>query len=152
MLGNSARMRRGIRLLATVLAAMALAGCGGGGVAETTDEPGEVSFDLAAVGDSNVAGARAVLSYLDADRTRILVDGIGEQSGGGANPVQLRRGSCDEPGEVVLTLPRLQGSSTETEVQLGMVELFEGDYAVVVELAGGAKPIACGNVPDESTG
>lgn len=83
MLGNSARLRRGIRLLATALAALATAGCGGGGGAETTEEPGEVSFDLAAVGDSNVAGARAVLSYLNADRSRILVDGIGEQSGGG---------------------------------------------------------------------
>jgi hypothetical protein len=151
--GNSLQVTLA-RFATPVLSVLALAGCGGGGSAESTDQPGEVSFDLAEVNDSNVAGARALLTYVDQDRTRLLVDGIDEQepSGGGPNPVQLREGSCSEPGEVVLALPDLKGASTQAEVPVGMARLFEGDYTVVVELAGAGEPIACGDVPDESTG
>jgi hypothetical protein len=152
-LGNSGAMTL-VWITVSVVAVLAMAGCGGGSTAESTDEPGEVSFDLAEVNDSNVAGARALLTYVDQNRTRILVDGIDEQepSGGGPNPVQLRKGSCDEPGEVVLALPKLKGSSTQAEVPVGMAQLFEGSYTVIVERAGGGEQIACGDVPDESTG
>ena len=137
-----------------LIVAAAASGCGGESNAESTGNPGEVSFDLVAVGDSNVAGARAVLSYVDEANTRITVDGIDEQepSRGPTNPVQLRRGSCDEPGAVVIELPRPKRAGTQAEVRLGMAELFEGRYAVVVELAEGGEQIACGDVPDESTG
>lgn len=143
-----------VRIAVSLAAVLAMAGCGGGSTAEPTDQPGEVSFELAEVNDSNVAGARALLSYIDRSRTRLLVDGIDEQepSGGGTNPVQLRKGSCNEPGEVVLELPGLKGASTQGEVGMGMDELFEGDYTVIVELAAGGEQIACGDVPDESTG
>lgn len=130
--------------------ALVAAGCGGDDNAESTGKPGQVSFDLQEVNDSNVAGARAVLSYVDTQRTRVLVDGIDNQepSGGGANPVQLRRGSCSDPGNVVAKLPALTGPSSTGTVQLGLAQLVGGDYAVVVELAGGSRTIACGDVPD----
>jgi len=142
------------RVALSILAVLVIAGCGGGSAAEPTDQPGEVSFGLAEVNNSNVAGARALLTYVDEGRTRIVVDGIDEQepSGGGPNPVQLRKGSCEEPGEVVLALPALKDSSTQAEVSMGMPQLFEGNYTVVVELVGGGEQIACGDVPDESTG
>ena len=138
-----------------VVAVLAMPGCGGdGSTAESTDQPGEVSFDLNAVNDSNIAGARAVLTYVDKNRTRILVDGIDEQEpvAGRPNPVKLREGSCSEPGAVVLVLPKPKDSATQAEVRMGMAEFFEGSYTVAVELAGGEKQIACGDVPDESTG
>jgi hypothetical protein len=124
--------------------------CGGGNDAEGTGEPGEVAFDLQEANDSNIAGARAVLSYVGADRTRVLVDGIDNQepSGAGANPVQLRHGSCSSPGNVVAKLPPLSGSSSTGTVQLGLAQLVDGDYVVVVELEGGSRTIACGDVPD----
>jgi hypothetical protein len=143
------------RIGVCVVAVLALPGCGGdGSTAESTAQPGEVSFDLNAVNDSNIAGARARLTYIDKNRTRILVDGIDEQEprGGRANPVKLRKGSCSEPGDVVLVLPKPKGLTTQAEVRIGMAQLFEGSYTVAVELAGGEKQIACGDVPDESTG
>jgi hypothetical protein len=135
-------------LVATV--ALVAAGCGGGDSADSTGEPGELAFDLQEANDSNVAGARAVLTYVRSDRTRVLVDGIDNQepSGGGANPVQLRRGSCSSPGKVVAKLPSLSGSSSTGTVRLGLPQLVAGDYAVVVELEGGSRTIACGDVPD----
>jgi hypothetical protein len=33
-------------------------------------------------------------------------------------------------------------------VRLGLPQLVAGDYAVVVELEGGSRTIACGDVPD----
>ena len=131
-------------------AALVAAGCGGSDSGQGTGDPGEVAFDLQAANDSNVAGARAVLTYVRSDRTRVLVDGIDNQepSGAGANPVQLRRGSCSSPGKVVAKLPPLSGSSSTGTVQLGLPQLVAGDYAVVVELEGGSRTIACGDVPD----
>lgn len=136
--------------VAVVSVALFAAGCGGGDSAEDTGDPGEVAFDLQEVDDSNVAGARAVLTYVRSDRTRVLVDGIDNQepSGAGANPVQLRRGSCSTPGKVVAKLPSLAGSSSTGTVQLGLPQLVAGDYAVVVQLEGGSRTIACGDVPD----
>jgi hypothetical protein len=147
-------MLRALRVTAILVLLAAAAGCGGEGAAESTDQPGEVSFDLTEVNDSNVSGARALLTYVAQNRTRIIVDGIDEQepSGGGPNPVALREGSCSEPGELVVALPKLRGSSTQAYVPLGMAKLFEGDYTVIVELVGGGEVIACGDVPDESTG
>jgi hypothetical protein len=152
-LGNR-RAMSWARIPVFLVAMLAIAGCGGGNTAESTDQPGEVSFDLSEMNDSNVAGARVLLTYVDQNRTRILVDGIDQQepSGGGPNPVELREGSCDEPGEVVLALPKLRGSSTQAEVPVGMAQLFEGSYTVIVELAGGGEQIACGDVPNKSTG
>ncbi len=142
-------MRAWLGLL-VVSVALVGTGCGDDDGAEDTGEPGEVAFDLQEVDDSNVAGARAVLTYVGSDRTRVLVDGIDNQepSGAGANPVELRRGSCSRPGNVVAKLPPLAGSSSTGTVQLGLAQLVEGDYAVVVELEGGSRTIACGNVPD----
>jgi hypothetical protein len=136
--------------VASVALALIPSGCGGGNDAERTGRPGEVAFDLHEVDDSNVAGARAVLSYVGTHRTRVLVDGIDNQepSGAGANPVQLRRGSCSSPGNVVAKLPALTGPSSTGTVRLGLAQLVAGDYAVVVELEGGDKTIACGEVPD----
>ena len=140
-----------IRLF-TVVAALLLAGCGGSDGVETTDEPGEIAFDLPEANNSNVVGARAILSYVDENRTRVLVDGIdpAEPGSGGANPVQLTRGSCDDPGEVVARLPALRAASSTATVDVGLAELQTNDYAIVVRLAGtgaNAEAIACGEVP-----
>ena len=134
-----------------MLAALTLAGCGGDSNAEATEQSGEVEFDLEPQNDSNVVGARAVLKYVDQNRTRIRVDGVdeGEPGGGGANPVELRRGSCAEPGEIVHRLPALKGASVEQSLDLSMAALYEGEYAIHVRLPGTGEDIACGDVPDE---
>ena len=140
------------RLLSALVAVLFVSGCGGSDTAETTEDPGEIAFDLPEANDSNVVGARAILSYVDQNRTRILVDGIdpAEPGSGGANPVQLTRGSCDEPGDVVARLPPLRNASSAATVELGMAELQTNGYAIVVRLAGSGantEAIACGDVP-----
>ena len=87
------------------------------------------------------------------DRTTIRVDGLdeGENAGGGANPVQLINGTCDDPGQVVFELEDLSGSTSETNVDLGLVALQNGEYAVQVGLTQNQPEIvACGEVPQES--
>lgn len=139
--------------IVAMLAALTLAGCGGDSNAEATETSGEVEFDLEPQNGSNIAGARVVLTYVDQNRTRILVDGIdeGEPGGGGANPVELRRGTCAVPGEIVHQLPALKGASVEQTLDLSMAALYEGEYAVHVRLPGSSesRDIACGDVPDE---
>jgi hypothetical protein len=127
------------------------AACGGGNGVTTTEQPGEILFDLSANGAS---GVRARLTYETDHRTRITVDGLdeGESAGGGANPVRLRNGSCEEPGTVVATLPPLKGSVSESVAEIGLSELLSGKYAIEVSLPGEnsdeTATAACGDIPE----
>ena len=143
--------RAPLALLLTI--AFLAAGCGGSDEVETTGNPGEIAFELDPASDAQVSGVRATLSYEDRDRTTIRVDGLdeGENAGGGPNPVQLTRGTCDDPGEVVFELENLSGATSETTVELGLVALQNGEYAVQVGLTQDQPEIiACGEVPQES--
>jgi len=146
------RFRHGLLTVFVGLSVAFLAGCGGSSDAEGTDKPGEVEFDLQAENDSRIVGARAVLTFVDEQQTRILVDGIdeGEAGGGGATAVELRRGSCAEPGKIVARLPALKGAGAEKTVDIAMAELYEGEYSIHVGLPDGDREtIACGDVPDQ---
>jgi hypothetical protein len=130
-----------------------LAACGGSNDVETTGEPGEIAFELDEVGDAGVAGVRATLSYETPEKTTIVVDGLdeGEPAGGGANPVVLRSGTCDEPKSVVFELAPLRGTTSETTVDLALTALLNGDYHIVIGLPSNRPDvIACGEVPDEA--
>jgi hypothetical protein len=139
--------------LLTVLGAVGfgLAACGGATGVTTTEQPGEILFDLSANGAS---GVRARLTYETDHRTRITIDGLdeGESAGGGANPVRLRNGSCEEPGTVVATLAPLKGSVSESVAKLGLPELLSGKYAIEVALPGESADetatAACGDIPE----
>ena len=129
-----------------------LAGCGGSDEAETTGDPGEITFDLDAVGDAGVAGVRAVLTYETPEKTTITVDGLdeGEPAGGGANPVILRSGTCDEPKDIVFELEKLSGATSETTVELALTALLNGSYNIQVGLPDRPDDVvACGDVPQE---
>ena len=96
--------------------------CGGSDEAETTENPGEISFELSERGDAGVVGVRATLRFETPERTTIIVDGLdeGEPAGGGPNPVRLVRGSCDDPLSVVAELESLQGPVSTTTVDRGL--------------------------------
>ncbi|HJU48796.1 MAG TPA: hypothetical protein VJ689_11710 [Gaiellaceae bacterium] len=134
------------------VAVLALASCGGSD-ADDTGAPGEVEFRLSERNDSNSTGVRVVLRYEDEKRTLVRIDGLdeGEPSGGGANPARLVKGSCDEPGAVAFELEPLKGPLSETTVDVGLPELFAGEYAIEVLLtADQPRQIACGEVPDDA--
>ena len=136
-----------------LIAAVLAAGCGGSDDVETTGESGEIAFELDPASDAQVSGVRATLSYVNPDRTTIVVDGLdeGENAGGGPNPVQLTNGTCDDPGQVVFELENLSGATSETTVDLGLVALQNGEYAIQVGLTQDQPEIvACGEVPQES--
>jgi hypothetical protein len=128
-----------------------LAGCGGSDEAETTGEPGEITFALDDVGDAD-AGVRAVLTYETREKTTITVDGLdeGEPAGGGANPVLLRSGTCDEPKDIIFELKKLSGATSTTMVELSLTALLNGDYNIQVGLPDRPEDVvACGDVPQE---
>ena len=128
-----------------------LAGCGGSDEAETTGEPGEITFALDEVGDAG-AGVRAILTYETPEKTTITVDGLdeGEPAGGGANPVLLRSGTCDEPKDIIFELEKLSGATSETTVELALTALLNGDYNIQVGLPDRPEDVvACGDVPQE---
>ena len=59
--------------------------------------------------------------------------------------------ACDDPGQIVFELENLSGSTSETTVDLGLVALQNGEYAVQVGLTQNQPEIvACGEVPQES--
>ncbi len=134
-----------------LLVATALVGCGGDG-GEGTGVPGEVAFDLHEANDANIAGARAVLEFVDENSTLVTVDGLdaSEQPGLGPNPVRIVEGSCERPGDVAFPLSALTGSGSETRLDVGINEFYTGDYALQVLFSKErAEPLACGDVPDE---
>jgi hypothetical protein len=128
-----------------------LAGCGGSDEVETTGDPGEIAFALDEVGDAG-AGVRAILTYETREKTTITVDGLdeGEPAGGGANPVLLRSGTCDEPKDIVFELETLSGATSETTVELALTALLNRDYNIQVGLPDRPDDVvACGDVPEE---
>ena len=128
-------------------------GCGGSEEAETTGDPGEIAFELEEVGVSGGAGVRATLVYETPEKTTIIVDGLdeGEPGGGGANPVVLGSGTCDEPKDSLFDLEKLSGSTSETTVELALTALLNGDYHIQVGLPDRPQDIiACGDVPQEA--
>jgi len=137
-------------LLAACLVASS---CGGGrDEAETTEQPGEIAFELSEQGDAGAVGVRATLRYETPEQTTVIVDGVdeGEPAGGGANPVYLRRGTCDEPKEILFELQKLSGATSETAVELALTALLNGDYNIQVSLPGRPEDVvACGDVPQE---
>ena len=84
----------------------------------------------------------------------MTVDGLdgGERGARGPNPVRLVHGSCAQPGAVAFRLNPLRGPVSETSIRIGIAKLYEGDYAVQVlfNAQENAKPMACGDVPDET--
>jgi hypothetical protein len=136
-------------MAATLASAAMIAGCGGEKVADAVD-PGEIEVEMPERGDSNVAGVRALLTYVDKASTRILVDGAGpgEPSTGGRLMAHLRSGSCAKPGTVILTLGPLRSGSAQGTSNIGLPALLEGDYAVDVVAGQHVGVIACGDVPD----
>ena len=140
-------------LAVLLMVAVLASGCGGSDDVDTTGESGEIAFPLDDVGDAQVSGVRATLSYVDPDRTTIVVDGLdeGENAGGGPNPVRLTKGTCDDPGQIVFELENLSGATSETTVDLGLVALQNGEYIVQVGLTQDQPEIvACGEVPQQS--
>ena len=139
-------------LVVLLIGLLVLAGCGGSEEAQTTGDPGEITFELDATGDAGVAGVRAILTYETPEKTTVTVDGLdeGEPAGGGANPVLLRRGTCDEPEGVVFELDKLSGATSKTTVELALTALLNGDYNIQVGLPDRPEDIvACGDVPQE---
>jgi hypothetical protein len=128
-----------------------LAGCGGSDEAETTGEPGEITFALDEVGDAG-AGVRAILTYETPEKTTVTVDGLdeGEPAGGGANPVLLRSGTCDEPKDIIFELEKLSGATSKTTVELALTALLNGDYNIQIGIPDRPEDVvACGDVPRE---
>jgi hypothetical protein len=138
-------------LVLLLVGLLLLTGCGGSNEAETTGEPGEITFALDEVGDAD-AGVRAILTYETPEKTTITVDGLdeGEPAGGGANPVLLRSGTCDEPKDIIFELEKLSGATSETTVELALTALLNGDYNIQVGLPNRPEDVvACGDVPQE---
>ena len=146
-------MNSRLRALVLVLVGLLLlSGCGGSEEAETTGDPGEITFDLEEAGDAGVTGVRATLTYETPEKTTVTVDGLdeGEPAGGGANPVLLRSGTCDEPKDIVFELERLSGATSETTVELALTALLNGGYNIQVGLPDRPDDVvACGDVPQE---
>jgi hypothetical protein len=143
-------MRRATLCACLAACVAAAAGCGGDEVADPVD-PGEIQVNLDEQGDSNVAGVRALLTFVDEDRTRVLVDGAGpgEPSTGGRLTAHLRLGSCADPGDVAYDLGRLKGGQVTRTIGVGLAALLEREYAIDVLGAPGVGVIACGDLPDE---
>jgi hypothetical protein len=138
-------------LILVLVGLLLLSGCGGSEEAETTGDPGEIT-ELDEVGDAGVTGVRATLTYETPEKTTVTVDGLdeGEPAGGGANPVLLRRGTCDEPKDIVFELEKLSGATSETTVELALTALLNGDYNIQVGLPDRPNDVvACGDVPQE---
>jgi len=141
------------RYFVLLVACLVASSCGGGGdEAETTEQPGEVAFELSEQSDAGAVGVRATLRYETPEQTTVIVDGLdeGEPAGGGANPVYLRSGTCDEPKEILFELQKLSGATSETTVGLALTALLNGDYNIQVALPDRPEDvIACGDIPQE---
>jgi hypothetical protein len=154
MLGAVPGAYRGTLAAGAVLAALVFCGCASDDSASDapTDPGAGVTFPLAALNDSDLDGATVVLTPLGSKRVRIEVDGITRASpyGGGPHRIELVRGACDDPGDLAGDLGAVRDEGGGGELELGLPELIDGEYAVTVRFVKGSDDtlIACGDVPD----
>jgi hypothetical protein len=65
-----------------------------------------------------------------------------------ANPVRIVHGTCAKPGEVAFELSALTGPSSETTINVGIDELYNGEYAIQVLFSKTREAaLVCGEVP-----
>ena len=154
MLSTVEGTARWLIAVGAAVGATVLTGCGSEGSAtDAPNDPGAgVTFPLAALNDSDLEGATVVVTPLGAKRVRIEVEGITKASpyGGGPHRIELVRGGCDDPGERAEDLGAVRDEEGGGELELGLPELIDGEYAVTVRFVKGsdATLIACGDIPD----
>ena len=147
------------RLLTVATVATLVSSCSGEDTAKVVDTTGAsspgVSFSLEDSQDAGLVGARAILVPLDANRTRIEIDGIAEgaPSGGGPRRGELVTGPCNpEIDQVkrVQLLGKIVDDATAATVPLGLADLTGGDYAVSVWVTSEPRMlIACAEIPSD---
>ena len=137
-------------LLAAALLGLALAGCGGGGGADTgaltgVAGGGDVTVQLEQQNDSGQTGTAALTANGEKTSVFVLLDIAGETD----QPAHIHEGTCEDLGDVAHGLQNLSGGQSESTVDVSLEELQKGDYAVNVHLSEAEIEtyVSCGNIP-----
>ena len=122
------RSRRRFGLLALLVAALTLAGCGGDDDDEAGGD-GDVTVELAEQSDSGQSGTATLAATGDGQTTVTLEV---SSSPGDPQPAHIHSGTCEELGGVVYPLENVEDGTSETTVDVSVEELQEGEFAVNV--------------------
>ena len=122
------RSRTRFGLLALLVAALALGGCGGDDDDEAGGD-GEVMVELAEQSDSGQSGTASLTPTGDGQTTVALEV---SNAPGDPQPAHIHSGTCEELGEVVYPLENVQDGTSETTVDVSLEELQEGEFAINV--------------------
>ena len=147
-------MRRTLwMLVAPVLGALALAGCGGGGdsggggVEQGGELGSEAAVTLEEVAGSNQFGTASI--FEEEGKLRILMDTEGPFDRAFEQPAAIYKGSCPEPtGEPVHELNVLQDGVSETTVDTTLADLQAGGHVIAVQKSPTEEAVTmCGAIP-----
>lgn len=137
------------RLLTLLLALVLLPACGGDGAEGPPDESpfpptdpealeggfeagDEVIIDLAERDDSGTTGT-ATLTADGTGQTRVVVDVRSDEGDGeGEGRAQIRRGGCDDLGDVAHAIGEADDGRVERLVDVTLESLLAGDFSVAV--------------------
>ena len=139
---TSVRMRR-LRLRGKLriwslgaMAAILLAGCGGGEGAGTAPGDSGITTDTEALTDDDAAGS-ADRFTIEAEGLTVTIEALGEasfltlESTGAGGPAAIRTGTCASPGEVVADIGEVS-TLLASQVEIKFEELTGGDHVLTV--------------------
>ncbi len=132
-----------------LVAALAVAGCGGGGNGEEGSAQQALTLDLAEQNASGQSGTARLTA--DGDTTRIVVEV--ENPPEVAQPSHVHEGTCGEIGDVVAPLENLVDGRAESVVDMSLAELQRRGLIVHAHKSEAEydTSVACAEIPSAET-
>lgn len=131
-------------LLAVVLAAFALAGCGGDDDGDTSGD--DVTVELSEYEGSGQSGTATLTADGEQTSVSISIDGDPVSE---SQPAHIHEGTCDDlTPEPLYGLPNVADGTSETSVDVSLDTLTGGTYAINLHMSDEdlATYTSCGNI------
>jgi hypothetical protein len=120
-------------------------------IAPVAGEEEAITVTLSEVDGSGVEGqARLVQHENDTDVEVLITAGLEDDA---VYPVDIYEGTCDDLGDVAFELEDIVGGVSESEIDANLMDLMDGNHAIVVHSANGDEVVvACAEIEEAGVG
>jgi hypothetical protein len=110
-----------------------------------------VTVDLTEVDESGVEGSARIVSANGSSEVEVLITAGLEDDG--EYSADIHEGTCDDPGDVAFELEDLDGGVSESEIDVELIDLMDGNHSINIHADGDEEQrVACGEIPEAGVG
>jgi hypothetical protein len=110
-----------------------------------------VTIDLTEVDGSGVEGSARIVAVNDSSEVEVLITAGLEDDG--EYSADIHEGTCDDPGDVAFELEDLDGGVSESEIDVELIDLMDGNHSINIHADGDEEQrVACGEIPEAGVG